>query len=517
MTSSRTGLVLLNAGTSLVRLALSMVVMFFLTALLIRTRGVEEYGLWALVNSLVGFLALMELGFSATAVKIVAECRGSGDVARRNAMASTLLIVNLGLAAVATVVVGALALVFNPLFDIAGDQRTLSILLLWLISARNVLLALPFDVFRGILFGEQKAYVINAVQVAANVLYGAAGYVALERGGSVLAVAVVGVSASVVEHLSYAVLAHLEVVGLQVGWRLASRSCLREMMSFSAWQVAVNVAGLILFRMDPVLVKLFLSMGAVGVYAVAQRIAECAVIAVKQLTNVLTPVISEYHGAADHEALKRLLLSGTRYALGAMTVLVVALGVHAEDAVRLWVGPEGAGAAPVLRVLMVAMLFHAPFLLANDVLFMTGRHRFAALAAVGGVVVNATASIALVGRYDLLGIAAGTVAATVLVDLGVVARRACVLNGIGLGEYLRGAILPALLPGLAQAAVSLALARLEPPESLPGLAARMLPGVAVYAMLFWRFFTGHDVKRQAARFLRAAGVSDALLGGDRPP
>ena len=61
---------------------ISILIVFFLTPIMLRELGTEDFGLWTLVFSVLGFFSLLDLGLNVSAVKYVAECRGSGQIER---------------------------------------------------------------------------------------------------------------------------------------------------------------------------------------------------------------------------------------------------------------------------------------------------------------------------------------------------------------------------------------------------------------------------------------------------
>jgi O-antigen/teichoic acid export membrane protein len=495
VTQQRKALVALNAATSVLRMAVTMVVGVLLMAVLVRHVGVEEYGLWTLVNSVVGFFGLMELGFAATVVRYVSEARGRGDVTRRNEVASTVLAVYLGLTVVAALAVALLGVVFNDVFDIVEDKHVRALLLLWLLAARNVLFAMPVEVYRGVLFGEQKAYLTNVVSGTMFVAYGLASWIALAAGHGLVAVGVIGAAATLVEGAIVVALAHARVEGFEASWSHARRDRLQDMLSFSAWQVVVNVANLILLRIDPVLVGLYLPLGAVGIYGAAMKIAEYTVLIVKQITNSLTPTIGEMHGAGDLPGKATVLVRGTRWALAAMMVMAVPITVHADHLIEVWMGAEMLAAVPLLRVLMLGMLAYTPYLLACDTLFMTGHHRFASVAALVTVIAHVGLAVVLLPRLELMGVVIASVVAVVAVDIGVTLTYACSRLRVPAGQYLRAAVLPAVACAVPQALVGIALEAVLPDgANLVKLLACVAPGVAVFLAVFWRWFVEADAK-----------------------
>ena len=67
-----------NAIANLVRYGVYLGVSFLLTPFLVKKLGAQNYGLWVLVLSMLGYGGLLELGIQTAVVKLVAQLRAPG-------------------------------------------------------------------------------------------------------------------------------------------------------------------------------------------------------------------------------------------------------------------------------------------------------------------------------------------------------------------------------------------------------------------------------------------------------
>lgn len=481
----RTSRVLLNALSNYVRFGVSMLILIVLTPRIISGVGEADYGLWTLVFSVLGIIGLADFGFGTAVVKFVAECKGSGDIERRNRILSTLFVVY-ALISVATMgTVGGLTLFFNSFFTIPETQHGRALALLWILAARSLLVALPLSLFRGLLFGEQRIVLINVVQVFSTLIYGLGSLWALTRGMGIVTLAWFNFAAALFEHALYVLLAYRTVEKLHLAASLARRDLLKETLTFSASQLIVNVSNLVLLRTDPILVKLFLPLPAVAVYAIALRIAESIHLLTKQFINVLAPVVAEMKGRGEEEAIRYVLVGGAKFSFAPAVLLAAAIYAFGRETIVIWVGPEFEGAVPVLFILITAMTLAIPQIVASTVLAMTGHHHFSARAALAGTALNVVSSAAMAPFWGLTGIALGTLLTAVVVDLGTVVRVACRLHRVRLLRYAQKVFLPAIVPGVAQYALSVGLKQMFPPASLIAIAILAIPGAVFYGIAFY--------------------------------
>lgn len=475
-----------NVITSYGRFFVSIAIMAILTPYLVEKLGADAFGLWSLTLSILGFFSLLDLGFGTALVKYVAECRGAGDVLRRNRIVSTLMGVYLLLTIVSALAVAALAHSYVALMQIPQSSASLSLLLLWLLALRTVFVPLPLSVFRSILQGQQCFTAINAIQTITVMLYGVGSWIALEKGGGLLALAMVQIITTLLEYGAYIWATYKQVPDLCISVALFETGLLKEVGEYSMAAFVVNVASLILLKTDPIIIKLFLPLSAVAMYAVVLKIAEALLMLLKQFINVLSPLFAELKGEGQNEKIRFVFLNCTRLAMVPGLGAGLFLMFYGRELLVFWIGPEFAQGGLTLQILTLSVLFSLPQMLASAVLSMTGEHRVTAKAAIWSAVINVILSLALIGRFGINGVAAATLSATIIVDIFIVLRVACQAYQVSVVEYGKRVILPLLLPSLAQLLV-LVLGRYLKIESLLALLLLGASSAVVFGLAFLRF------------------------------
>lgn len=483
---NRTARTMVNVASGYVRLAVTALVVFFLIPVMIEVLGQSNYGLWSLVFAVAAMLGLVDFGMLTSVVKFVAQSFGRQDIHYRNRVVSTAAAIYFVLSMIAIVGIVAVAKLFVPLFDIPPEQQQTATALIWIISARVLISSLPLALFRGILHGEQKIAAANAVQMVSIVVYGMAAWLALDYGYGVVVLAWINLAVMLVEHAVYLAWAYRMVRALRICPSLVSWPLLKEMLGFGASQLIVNLATQVRLRADLVIVKLFLSLSAVGIYAVALKVAEQLQFLVKQGLNVVAPLVAELQGAKQHEQIRYIFQSAGKFAVAPALALAVTSYALGHAAITAWVGPEFGSAAMLLAVLLTATVFALLEATASSVLAMTGHHVRASAAASWSAVVNVAASVALIPFFGLNGVALGALVAAVLVDANVLPRHACRCYGIQYGAYMRGLARAVGPPAIAQYTFLILLRVTLHPQSLGAIAVAALSGLTIYALLFWR-------------------------------
>lgn len=489
----------INTLSNFFRYAVEMVVLFILTSKTVRTVGVDQFGLWSLIFSVVGFFTLLDFGLMTGTVKYVSECRGSGNIDRRNRIVSSLFFVYILLSLAALAGLLAFSFFFNSIFSIPEEQKNESLWLFWIVAFRAVVLNLPLSLFMGLLFGEQRIALINLFKSASAVLYGVVGWATLTKGYGIVGLAWINLAAMLIEHACYVFFSYRFLQNLHISWKLADRSAFAEIASFSMYQFIVNISTLVLTRSDPIIIKIFMPLSAVAVYSAALKIAENVRLLVKQTINALTPLIGELHGAGETEKIRLILLYGTKYAFALVVFLSVPICLFGKDIIRIWVGDSFLDAFPVVCILCGVMILTIPQLTASNILAMTGRHRYTAWASVCSIGINIGVTVVLIQFWGLVGVALGTLAATLAVDIFMIVNKACRELHLAYRDYMRMAILPALAPALGQAALAMLFQWIYPAPGLGMLVVVNIPGALVFGLVFYRFHLQDDEKNRLVR------------------
>ena len=399
-------------------------------------------------------------------MRLVAR-RAEGSLEQNQRRLATVFYLLLGLGALALVATFGIVAWLRGADGIPAALQEQVPLLILLLGLRHGALLLPLGFFRGVLFGAQRFRFLNATQLSVSLLQGLATWWVLSAGYGLLGLACVHLGCMLVEHLLYAWLAFRVVPELDLRPRHIDRKVLPELASFSGWTLLGSVAGLILLRTDPLIVKSALPLAAVTLYGVALKVTEALLLVLKQAVNLLSPIAADLQARGDHEGLQRTLLSSTRSVTGVAFAIALPLALLAEPFLVAWIGPEVRAAAPVLAILVLAIAAAMPQLVASAMMSMSGFHRRTGLLAAAMAFSNLVLSLILVREWGLIGPAWSTLICVVVYDLVVAPRLVCDAFQLSLPHYYRESLLP-LLPVGAGAGLLIWMMRVffDPPHLL---------------------------------------------------
>lgn len=496
-----------NALFNLLRFGWVALIGLLLLPYVVRKLGVDLYGIWALALALVSFAGLADLGMGATLIKFVAEHRGREELHRLNELLNTALVVY----GVLALVVG---IVFFAAFDYIAAALFGRVAAPYLAEARFVLggsvlvfaLTYTFTGYLSVPMGSQRYDVSAAIAAGLATLNAVGTVVVLEMGlglrGLVLNMALVAL-VNIGLHLSAA---RWLLPQLVFNPLLFSRRVLREMLGFSTKMFASQVATVVHFQADKLILGYFLGSVAVTYYEAASALARQVRAAPETIIAPIMPAASELQALGQTGRLAELYRRAQRYNVLIGLPLVVLTALLADTIVHLWLGPGFGPAAFALRLLVLAyfanILTGPGFHLLNGM----GQPQYGMYSSIFAVLTNLGFSLALVVPLGFGGVVMGTA-------LSMVAALAYFLvlfhwqTGLPFSDTaLEGGLRPVLAATIAATVAALLAARAPAnPWAAVGLVGALF-GIAYMGCLFLlRHFDGEDWRLLSGLLLGRGG------------
>ncbi len=466
---------------------------------LLRSLGPIDFGLFTLSSAFGGYLAFLGLGLPSGIVRRVADLRGREGSARlrRLVHASLLLFTGVGIAGA-----GLLAL-----FVAVGGTRLLALPAGTDVVARSVLLATagvalvswPLSVFSATLTGLQRIPSLNLVAgVAALVAAGVS--VAVARAGHGPAAVVLATGAVLASAgLAQAVLVHRAIPpradpSVETGFREE----VRPLLSFGIWVLALEIAALLIYQTDQLLLGMLVSVQSLTAYYIAARLHNLLREANSVLGSALFPLIAEEEARGNQAAAEQAIYRGTRYAAAFLAPATVAVVLLAEDFLRVWMGDGFAHLAPLAQAFAAYWLLAVLTSTAGQVAMGRGESAILGKIALICASVNLVVSLALVRPYGIAGVIAGTLVAYAI---GIPMQFALLFPRLGIDRrrFAREVVAPVYAPLAVSALAAGAVLRFVPDAR--GIADLLARGALVGAACWLPLWFSAIVPRDRARIL----------------
>ena len=492
---------LTGTATKYVLLAANITIGIFLMPYTVRHLGTSEYGLWMLVASMTAYFNLLDLGYGNGLVRHVADADARGNVTLVNQILSTFVVVYIGLGVVVGAAAGAMILWVPHFPKLLPSQVPLARFILAVIGVR-IALGFPMTVFGAVTTARQRFALNNIVATVSTIVNAAVQFTLLARGYHVRAVVAGSVAVDLLAYFGYAWTAKRAFPALRLRLSAFNASLVRDVTAFSLYVFLISIAIQIGFNLNNLVVGAALGTSAVAVYAVTLRLAETQRNLSNQFNTLMFPVVVRYGAMNDPDALRRMLIDGTRLSLALVGGLTVCLLGFARPLIARWMGAGFDGAVAPLYVLAITgivLIGQAPL---GNILLGTGRHRLVAFVSLAEAIANFVLSVILVRRFGLLGVAFGTAIPVFVANVFVLAPAVCRQLDIRIGEFGRDvAMAPLIGAGAASVAVWVVRTAL-PPRSLAVIIGEGAIVGVVYLVALWMFGLDRSLRDRYSAFGR---------------
>jgi O-antigen/teichoic acid export membrane protein len=512
-----------NAASNAGGLFVHLLIAFFLSPFIIHELGNARYGAWALVGELIGYYSLLDFGLRTAVGFFVAHYVARDERERLGWSISTafwtLLVVGAALALLGV----AVGFAFPHLF-LKGEMEASEITAAVIITSVTIGLGLALEIFSSVLGGCRRMDLINLSEVISRVLTAGAIYLALRWGGGLVAMSVVQMAGRLlVWGMNYR-LAQKHAGPFSLHPRGFRRSELRPLAGLGTMNVLNNLAQIVMSRTDLMVIGFFLGVKWVAYYNIGSLLAGYAGQMNFSITGAFRPHLTHLHSRGDIEGFQRLFLRGARLS-GVLSIpLAASMISFARPFLALWVGAAYVNGRAAERSDVVMALLLLTYLpqwqqsISWQALFATGKYQY--LTALMGAQAAATIGLTLllVQPYGLIGVAAGRLVPSAIMNLVLVPRHVLRRFDITAPVYFRQGVGRGLLTGLLMLGLTQAVVHAWYPSSWPLLLAEVVVCGSVQLALSWSIgLTAEDRRLGYDRLRDAIAVLRGSPAGSEKP
>lgn len=435
--------VLTNAVASWLSFAATVVVTFFMSPVLVHALGDRDYGVWALVESVLAYLTLFDLGIGAAVVRYVARFHETQEMGNLNRIFSTSLAIFATLGMMALAVTMALAFGWARPLAVPAELAELTRWLLVLLGL-NLAVGLPLGVYDSLLCGLGQYPLRTTIQLGILACRTATFLWILRNEYGLLEIGLAITAFGVLQNIVMVIAAHWSLPNLRFSPHFVDRHTFYTIRSYSLWAFVTMIAGRISFSTAAIVIGAVLTPEHITYFAIASRLTEYCKNAVRAATAVLTPAVSTLEATQDFDAIRHIFIAGSRYVVWFILPIQLGLICLGYCFLSLWMDRRIAEASYVpLLVLSLPLTLTLSQSITGRIFYGMGRLRWFAWMTISEALANLLISLVLVRYLGIVGVAIGTAIPNVAFNLALIFY-ACRVLDVPIGAYMRGAFLAPL-------------------------------------------------------------------------
>lgn len=395
-----------NVLTSWMGMVIGIVITFFFTPYLISMIGKDQYGIWTLAFSIIAYMGLADLGMKQAIVRYISKYYAVEDWPQLNQVFSSAVRVYalIGLAIAAATVL--IVFVFIDYFQIPEEYlkiARISFLVLGINQAIGYAL-LPFTA----LGAYHRFDITTMFNVGAKIAQTVGIVLLLELGYGLVAMAFMVAAMTLLAKLFINYIRIRKYPENRFSFAAIDKEKTKMLLGYGWFSFLIVATWIVIFQTDNIVIGAFISMEAVTVYSIAGAIVTQLRSAINIISVPLVPAVSHFEAGKDFDRIMTIYNKSSRYLYYVSACLALAIIFFGGPFILLWVGPDFIPAISILHVLIIAATVFFPQMIANSVLLGISKHKIAFYILAAEAIANIGLSLALVGRYGIMGVALGT-------------------------------------------------------------------------------------------------------------
>jgi O-antigen/teichoic acid export membrane protein len=348
-----------NVGLSFLSQVWFVVLAIVTTPYIVETLGVDLYGLYIIVTTVLGYFLFLDLGLGAALIRYVAEYHAVDDFGKIGRLIRTALALYLvvGVVGGVLIAVSATFLVDHVLTLDATDTDLAKVA--FLIAAVGFMVNLPGQTFSAVPTALQRFDIVFLRTVLLGTASIGGTVVVLALGYGLLAVLTVNLVVTTLTAALFYIRTRRLVPEVSFRPRVF-RPELRLLMGFGLLLAAQNASLRIVMQLDRLVVAAVAPIAAVTYYVVPLSLSQRIDSLVGNIGKATFPATSALFGQQDDRRIEELYLRAMKLtALIAIPVATI-LFVYAHEIMLLWLNAEfEANSSSVLMILALANLLLA--------------------------------------------------------------------------------------------------------------------------------------------------------------
>jgi len=312
---------------------LSSLLFLIITPIAVNTMGDIFFGLWSILNAVIGFSSIGNLGMGVVINKFAAESEIDRDKTHR--IISSGIAILLPMAAVAFIVLILIRGWIIPRLDIDSVmQKEFSIAVF--IAAFSLFPTYINRIWVGYLLSQLKNQITEGVELAARIALWAGVILITIFQKNLILIATWMLIVQSVKTITLFLFV-FKLTGFKF---IIDRAVIKRMTNFSFFTFVESLAVMINQTLDRIIVGITLGPAAAGAYSVGTSISLRLSIITGQVTNVMIPYASKEYTAGHKETLLKNYRNMTRAISVLLMVAAGLLTIWMHEILSLWISPE---------------------------------------------------------------------------------------------------------------------------------------------------------------------------------
>lgn len=397
----------LGSLLSILSIILGSVFQIFYTPLYIKYLGTSDYGINSLVQSIMGYIGMLNLGLGSAIIRYTIRYRAEGKIEEEkslNGMFLTIFFIIMGI----SILIGfylyfMIPTLFTTKFTSNELIKTQKVFIIMMV---NTVIAFPVSVFTTNIISRQKFIYQKGLSLLKMIITPIVGVILMIYGFRLLAVVTSMVILNLITYIFDIVYAFK--LGMRIKFKNFDIDILKEIFKYSFYIFLNVIIDRIYWGTDGIIIGKYIGTSAIGVYAVASIFNQVYMSLSTAISGVLFPKINILVVENKLKELSNLFIKIGRIQYILLGLISSGFIIFGKEFIYLWLGEEYLEVYTISLWIMLPLTI--PLIQGTGIAIMQARnlHQFRSIIYFFIAILNIINSIQLVRSYGMIGCAIAT-------------------------------------------------------------------------------------------------------------
>ena len=397
----------IGSALSILTIIVGSLIQIFYTPLYMKYLGTTDFGINSLVQSIMGYIGMLNLGLGNAMLRYTVRYRAEGKREEEKSLNGMFLTI-FSILMLVSIVIGIyiysnISNFFSDKFTIEELSKTKSVFLLMML---NVAISFPVGVFSTNIASREKFLYQRGLSLIKTIITPIIGAILMLNGYGLIAVTVsivaLGLFVSVFDII------YAKKLGMKINFKNFDLKVLKEIFHYSFYIFLNIIIDRVYWSTDRVIIGKYIGITAVGIYSIASIFNQLYMNFSTAISGVLFPKINRLIVEDKHEEISNLFIKVGRLQYVILGLISSGFILFGKEFIYLWLGE---GYSEVYKIALWIMIpLTVPLIQNTGIAIMQARnmHQIRSIVYFFIAIGNVVGSIFLVKQYGVIGCAIAT-------------------------------------------------------------------------------------------------------------
>ena len=477
----------IGAILSYIVIGLNMIVGIIYTPFLIRKLGQSEYGLFSIVQSVISYLTVMDMGFGNAIIIYTSRYINQGNKEKQDKLHGMFFVIFCIIGVLAALIGFILYLNVNHIF---GSSMTIQELskakVMMLILTLNLAITFPLGIFGNIITAHEKFIVSKLVRILQIVLQPLIMVPLLIMGYKSIAMTIVLTIANIICLLINMIVC-LTKLDVKLKFKGFDFVLLKEIFAYSFYIFLNEIIDKANWSVDRFILGSVCGTIVTAIYSAAGQINQFFMNFSTAISGVMLPKITKMEDRkATNEEFTKVFIKTGRIQYLLMALILTGFILFGQTFVNLWAGPGYETAYKIACILMIPLIVPLIQNVGLSILQAKNLYKYRTIIFFFIAILNTISSIFLAKYYGGVGAAIGTSGALILGQIIILNIYYHVKVGINMIEFWKN-ILKMSIPMIIVFIIGIGINKMVPDKSIIVYGGKIIAYTIVYCISVYLF------------------------------